>query len=233
MTAPTQHHHRSTTKHANKVFKSKHATKGALKDLYKGNIPSPLQWDDVLISSIIGKVELQEKGVRKPAHQQMMSKLQRRNQARQKQRIKRQVKAEAISIFAGQNGAPRHVAVVPVSSNVDTEAAISQLNLSVEISETHMERGLCRVRIDRFKQNVLYIPASGSLISALDVCRLADFVVFVLSTDESLDEDAELLFRSAEGQGISNIIVVLQVGFPFWLLLHPSSNSCARRAWTK
>lgn len=31
-----QHHHRSTTKHAQKPFKSKHASKGALKELSKG-----------------------------------------------------------------------------------------------------------------------------------------------------------------------------------------------------
>lgn len=37
MAVPTeQHHHRNTTKKANKVFKSKHMTKGALKDLSKG-----------------------------------------------------------------------------------------------------------------------------------------------------------------------------------------------------
>lgn len=36
--APTQtvHHHRSTTKTSHKPFKSKHASKGALKDINKG-----------------------------------------------------------------------------------------------------------------------------------------------------------------------------------------------------
>ncbi|EER25358.1 hypothetical protein CPC735_064580 [Coccidioides posadasii C735 delta SOWgp] len=192
MAVPTQHHHRSTTKHANKTFKSKHATKGALKDLHKG------------------KVELREKGPRKTAHQQMMSKLERRNQARQKQRLKRQVKAEAISIFSGQNGAPRHVAVVPVSDQVDPNAAISSLNESVDVTDGSAHGDLLRVRIDRFKQNVLYIPAKRDLISALDVCRLADFVVFVLPADETLDHGAQLLFRSVEGQGISNVVAVVQ-----------------------
>ncbi|WEW57202.1 ribosome biogenesis protein tsr1 [Emydomyces testavorans] len=189
MAVATQHHHRSTTKHANKAFKSKHSTKGTLKDLYKGKI---------------------ERGVRKTPHQQMMSKLERRNQARQKQRLKRQVKAEATSIFCGQNGAPRHVAVVPVSDRLNTDEAILLLSQSVDIPEENVHSGLCRMRIDRFKQNVLYIPAKRDLISALDVCRLADFVVFVLPADETLDDDAQLLFRSAEGQGISNVIFVVQ-----------------------
>ncbi|KMU92443.1 TSR1 protein [Coccidioides immitis H538.4] len=140
----------------------------------------------------------------------MMSKLERRNQARQKQRLKRQVKAEAISIFSGQNGAPRHVAVVPVSNQVDPNAAISSLNESVDVTDGSAHGDLLRVRIDRFKQNVLYIPAKRDLISALDVCRLADFVVFVLPADETLDHDAQLLFRSVEGQGISNVVAVVQ-----------------------
>lgn len=36
MAMAEQHHHRNTTKKANKVFKSKHMTKGALKELSKG-----------------------------------------------------------------------------------------------------------------------------------------------------------------------------------------------------
>ncbi|KAI1927032.1 ribosome biogenesis protein tsr1 [Ophidiomyces ophidiicola] len=189
---PTQHHHRSTTKHAHKSFKSKHSTKGALKDLHKG------------------KVELRGKGIRKPAHQQMMSKLERRNQARQKQRMKRQVKADATSVFSGQIGAPRHIAVVPISASINIEEAVSMLAQSVDIPGQNVHGGLCRVRIDRFKQSVLFIPGTGDLIGILDICRLADFVLFVLPTDENLDDKSQLLFRAVESQGISNVIVAVQ-----------------------
>jgi pre-rRNA-processing protein TSR1 len=34
--APTDHHHRSTTKQAHKPYKSKHMSKGAIKDKNKG-----------------------------------------------------------------------------------------------------------------------------------------------------------------------------------------------------
>jgi pre-rRNA-processing protein TSR1 len=37
--APQQHHHRSTTKQSQKGFKTRHASKGALKELSKGNSP--------------------------------------------------------------------------------------------------------------------------------------------------------------------------------------------------
>ncbi|EZF30609.1 hypothetical protein H109_04182 [Trichophyton interdigitale MR816] len=193
MAVPTeQHHHRNTTKKANKVFKSKHMTKGALKDLSKG------------------KIEI-ERGSRKTPHQQLMSKMQRRNQAEQKKRLKSKAKSEAVSIFAGQHGAPRHVAVIPVSEGVDLDAAVLQLNQSVDVPDSESYSGICRVRIDRFKQSITYIPATRDLISALDVCRLADFVVFVVSSDaEALDETAQVLLKAVEGQGISNVMALVQ-----------------------
>ncbi|KAL1954450.1 hypothetical protein VTO42DRAFT_1174 [Malbranchea cinnamomea] len=193
MAVSTQHHHRSTTKKENKPFKSKHLTKGALKNLNKG------------------KVELRERGSRKTPHQQLMTKLERKNQARQKQRLKRQAKAEATSIFSGQNGAPRHIAVIPLAYGVNTTEAISLLNQSVDVPpEEGLNEGIFQIRIDRFKQNVAYIPAKLDLISALDACRIADFVVFVLPADETLNEQAQLLLRSVEGQGISNVLAVVQ-----------------------
>ncbi|KAI5306035.1 hypothetical protein KEM55_008753 [Ascosphaera atra] len=103
------HHHRSTTKQSHKPFKSKHASKGALKDQNKG------------------KVEREERGSRKTPSQQLQSKLSRRNQAKQKQRLKHKEKNEAVSIFAGQNGAARQVAVIPLSKSVDTRAAVKNV----------------------------------------------------------------------------------------------------------
>lgn len=189
--APTQvHHHRSTTKVSHKPYKSKHASKSALKDQQKGKI--------------------EERGTRKTPHQQLKSKLDRRNQARQRQQLKHQEKAQAMSIFSGQNGAPRHVAIVPLSVDIDVTAAIRALNESVDISAEIAAESATRVRIDRFKQSLLYIPAKYDLISALDVCRLADFVVLVVSSEVEVEEEGELLLRSIESQGISNVVSVVQ-----------------------
>lgn len=140
-----------------------------------------------------------------------MSKLERKNQSRQKQRLKRAAKSEVTSIFAGQNGAARHIAVIPLGYGVDTAATISQFNQSVDAPDEGSQGGVYRVRIDRFKQNVAYIPAKLDLISALDACRLADFVVFVLPAEDALSEEAQILLRSVEGQGISNVLAVIQV----------------------
>ncbi|KKK23955.1 hypothetical protein ARAM_003432 [Aspergillus rambellii] len=188
----TAHHHRSTTKTTHKPFKTKHASKGALKEKAKG------------------KVERGERGTRKTPHQQLMSRLDRRNQARQKQQLKHQEKAQATSIFSGQNGAPRHVAIVPLSVDIDTTAIIRALNESVDVSSDISSDSIPRVRIDRFRQSLQYIPAKYDLMSALDACRMADFVVVALSAEVEVEEEGELLLRSIEGQGISNVVAMVQ-----------------------
>ncbi|KAJ5627063.1 Ribosome biogenesis protein tsr1 [Penicillium herquei] len=182
--APTQvHHHRSTTKVSHKPYKSKHASKSALKEKAKVSY----------IDIHLGK-----------------SKLDRRNQARQRQQLKHQEKAQANSVFTGQNGAPRHVAVVPLSADIDAASAISALNESVDVSAAVSPDSVTRVRIDRFRQSLLYVPSKFDLLHALDVCRMADFVVLVMAAEKQLEEDAELLLRSIESQGISNVITVVQ-----------------------
>ncbi|KAJ6108372.1 Ribosome biogenesis protein tsr1 [Penicillium sp. IBT 18751x] len=185
------HHHRNSTKAANKPFKTKHASKGALKDQQKGKIET-------------------ERGTRKTPHQQLKSKLDRRNQARQRQQLKHQLRVQETSIFTGQNGAPRHIAIVPLTPDIDIPAAIQALNESVEISCAISIDGPTRVRVERFRQSLLYIPAKYDLMNALDVCRMADFVVLVVSSETEVQEEGELLLRSIESQGISNVITVVQ-----------------------
>ena len=139
-----------------------------------------------------------------------MSKIERRHQARQKQQSKHQEHAKAISVFSGQNGAPRIIAVVPLCEDGDPRAAIHKLNQGLDLDAEVPSEGLGRVRVDRFKQNILYIPVARDLLSALDACRTADFVVFLLSPHQEVDDLGELMLRSIEGQGVSNILTAVQ-----------------------
>jgi pre-rRNA-processing protein TSR1 len=226
-----QHHHRSTTKVSHKSFKAGHASKRALKDKAKGAMKTA----KILIFSrqgqkltlFAGKVERAERGTRKTPHQQLMSKLDRRNQARQKQQNKQQERAQATSIFSGSNGAPRHVAIVPLSVDIDTTAIVRALNESVDASSDGALDMISRVRVDRFRQNLQYIPAKYDLMSALDACRMADFVIVAVSAEVEVEEQGELLLRSIEGQGISNVIGMVQVCLQYepvaagsWLISH-------------
>ncbi|KAL2017278.1 hypothetical protein VTK56DRAFT_2347 [Thermocarpiscus australiensis] len=184
------HSHRPTTKVSHKPFKSRHATKGQLRDAAKGRIQN-------------------EKGQRKTPHQQVMSKLDRRNQAKQRQLEKAREHQKETSIFSGKDGAPRHVAVIPLCADTDAAAAIQSLNGSIDI-EAEVPEGCFRVPVERFKQKLQYIPLQRDLTACLDAARVADFVVLVLSAEVEVDELGELILRSVESQGLSTVFTVVQ-----------------------
>lgn len=191
--ATGQHHHRSTTKQAQKPFKSRHATKSSIKDAAKGKIDNPF-----------------EKGSRKTAHQQVMSKFDRRNRAKQMRLNKDNEHAKATNVFAGKDGAPRICAVVPLCSDVSAAAAVRSLNGSLDIEEEVPEAGWTNTHIDRFKQKIQYLVVQRDLLACLDACRVADFVIFILSCEEEVDEEGELILKAIESQGLSNTFVVVQ-----------------------
>ncbi|KAI9874406.1 MAG: hypothetical protein M1830_009774, partial [Pleopsidium flavum] len=87
---------------------------------------------------------------------------------------------------------------------------VRQLNKGLDLEEDIPTEGLVRVRVDRFKQNIEYVPVERDLIPALNACQVADFVVLMLSPVQQVDEQGELLLRCIEGQGVSNVITVAQ-----------------------
>lgn len=65
--------------------------------------------------------------------------------------------------------------------------------------------------IERFKQKVQYvIPPRQDFLAVLDACKLADFVIFILSAKEEVDKHGESLLRAIESQGVSNVVMVVQ-----------------------
>ena len=193
MAPTTEHHHRSTTKISHKPFKSRHATKSLIRNLAKGKIEGT-----------------EMKPNRKTPHQQVMSKFDRKNQARQIRQIKHQQNVKSSSVFAGQYGAPRVIAVVPLCEDMDALAAIRRLNQAVDAESLWPLEGHMRVRVDRFKQNLVYVPVGRDLMTSLDACRLADFVILLLSPTEEPGEEGELLLKTIEGQGVSNVLTMVQ-----------------------
>ncbi|KAK5171598.1 hypothetical protein LTR04_001136 [Oleoguttula sp. CCFEE 6159] len=179
------HHHRSTTKAFHKPFKARHLTKS--------------------------KVESSERGTRRTPHQQVMSKFDRRNQAKQKRMTNHADHVKATSVFSGRDGAPRTVAVVPLCEGLSASAAVKSLNSSLDVEDEVPDNGWVRMNVDRFKQKLQYIVVGRrDLLQALDACRVADFVVFVLSPEQEVDETGELMLKSIESQGVSNVLTVVQ-----------------------
>ncbi|OQO08280.1 hypothetical protein B0A48_06150 [Cryoendolithus antarcticus] len=186
--AVSDHHHRSTTKASNKPFKTRHSTKSALKERSKGKI------DDF------------ERGSRKTQNQVIMTKLDRRNQAKQKRVTHSAKLQEEGSVFAGREGAPRVIAVIPLCADVESREVVLDLNRSVEVEDEAPEKGVWRTEIPRFKQRVQYLTPARDLLETLDACRVADFVLFVLSAEEDVDEMGEQMLRCIESQGVSTVI---------------------------
>lgn len=139
-----------------------------------------------------------------------MSKFDRRNRAKQLRINKDNEHAKATNVFAGKDGAPRIVAVVPLCKDVSSAAAVRSLNTSLDIEEEVPEAGWTRVNVDRFKQKIQYLVVQRDLLASLDACRIADFVVFILSGEEEVDEEGELILKAVESQGISNCFTVVQ-----------------------
>ncbi|GAW23667.1 hypothetical protein ANO14919_132420 [Xylariales sp. No.14919] len=182
------HSHRPTTKVVHKGFKSKKATKGSLREQAKGKVPNER---------------------RKTPHQQVMSKIDRRNQAKQRQITKHKEHQKETSIFLGRDGAPRIVAVVPLCADGDVLAAIRSLNGSLDI-ECDVSASTFRVPVDRFKQKLQYIPVNRDLSTCMDAARVADYIVFVLSAETEVDPLGELIIRSIENQGMSTLYTAVQ-----------------------
>ncbi|TVY80311.1 Ribosome biogenesis protein tsr1, partial [Lachnellula suecica] len=184
------HSHRSTTKSSHKPFKSRKASKGALKEIQKGKV--------------------QDLSHRKTPHQTLMSKFDRRNQARQKQQAKHKEHLRETNVFAGRDGAPRIVAVIPLCEDGNAAAAVRALSGSLDVEAEVPEEGAVRTDIDRFKQKIQYIVVKRDLMACLDAARVADFVIFILSPDQEVDAQGELILRSVESQGLSTLLTVVQ-----------------------
>ena len=190
--ASAVHHHRSTTKVDHKSFKTKFASKGALKDAAKG------------------KVDGEDRGKRHTPYQQAMSKLARKNQAKQLRNNHKERQDDESRIFHGVSGAPKHVAVVPLSADINISSAIESLSTGVESTVETRQNGTVHVGVERFRRNLLFLPARFDKFNAMDVCKLADWVVFVLAADQAYGEDVDVFLRAVEGQGITNFVAVVQ-----------------------
>lgn len=139
-----------------------------------------------------------------------MSKFDRRNQARQKQLTKHKEHIRETSVFTGRDGAPRIVAVIPLCDDGDAAAAVRQLNSSIDVEMDVPEEGIFRTDVDRFKQKIQYVVLKRDLLACQDACRVADFVIIILSPHQEVDEVGEDILRCVESQGLSTLLTVVQ-----------------------
>ncbi|SCV05944.1 LANO_0H18624g1_1 [Lachancea nothofagi CBS 11611] len=188
------HSHRSSVKNGHKPFKSKHASKGALKNMYKGKVEKT------------GPASQQQQRLSKG-----VSKLQRKNTARQARDQKMMDALEVRRLFEGSNGAEKVIAVVPLTPDVDVADLVARLvSPSLEDPEAVFQVPptpcVFNVPIKKFRANLKFvIPDMNSFFSILDATKVADFTVFGLSGAAEVDtEFGEQVIRAVELQGISS-----------------------------
>ncbi|KAF8199934.1 ribosome biogenesis protein tsr1 [Mycena galopus ATCC 62051] len=187
------HHHRPTLKQQNKPFKSKHATKSSLKEAAKGRVPrqSPKANPGSKIAA--------------------QTRLNRRNNAKQAQTIKRNALVSATRLFNGVDGAPRIVAVIPLTEDISTRSAVSSLAEALDVATDDCpDHGLWKMRAERFKTSLQFLSVPyKSMFAALDACKVADYVVFVLSSSVEVDPWGDTLLRTLQAQGLPEVVTVL------------------------
>ena len=67
-------------------------------------------------------------------------------------------------------------------------------------------------RATRFKTSLQFLLLTyRQLYAALDACKAADYVIFVLSPDMEVDAWGELALRCLQSQGLPDAVTVTQV----------------------
>lgn len=175
-----------------------------------------------------GRILRQSPKATSSANDAAQFRLNRRNHAKQAQIIKRSAIISATRIFNGVNGAPRIVAVIPLTQDVETKIAVSSLAEALNVSADDCpEDGLWKMRCvtlvvfeyfsndaehraDRFKTSLQFrTVAYGNFYTALDACKVADYVLFVLSSTVEVDSWGDTLLRTLQAQGLPEVVTVV------------------------
>ncbi|GAA5843519.1 hypothetical protein JCM11251_001643 [Rhodosporidiobolus azoricus] len=200
-TAGGQHSHKAHNKQSNKSFKSKHASKSALRDQAKGRTSRPATKDGASRAAKQASQSVQAKHLKN----------NRKNHAKQVLDKKRELLEESKGIFSGKNKAgervQRVVAVVPMTEDVNSEDIVKLMAESTgnELSGVEGYRSLDVPKFHNQSLRFLLLPPasrSTSLFPILDAASAADFVIIALSSETEVDLQGETVLRCLTGLGV-------------------------------
>lgn len=200
------HSHRSTLKNDHKPFKSKHASKGQLKNQNKG------------------KVEKSTGGSSKT--NKVVSKRERMNAARQVKENKILETKTARKLFEGTLGAEKIVTVITLTKDISSLDIASRLVNCVKDDDSEALElstpSVTNTRVGRFKTNLkIVIPDQTNFLSILDAAKVSDYVVVGISAQEEVEQEyGERILRAVIAQGIASVIGVL----PNVVAAYPKKN---------
>ncbi|KAK7043236.1 ribosome biogenesis protein tsr1 [Paramarasmius palmivorus] len=137
----------------------------------------------------------------------------RRNNAKQAQMKKRNALVSATRLFNGVDGAPRIVAVIPLTEDISSASTVKALAGSVDVASDGVEvaeKGIWKMRADRFKTSLQFITVPyGDFYGSLDACKVADYTVFVLSPSVEVQPWGDTLLRTLQAQGLPEVVTVV------------------------
>ncbi|XP_059476926.1 pre-rRNA-processing protein TSR1 homolog [Neocloeon triangulifer] len=190
MQAPQERHRPGALKQQNKSHKhGRHRSKGSLDKVNKGKVAA----------KTITKSNRRE-----------LRREERRNQAAQVRSKKREEAFAQKRQIGTARTPPILVAIISLSRDVDPIVARDKLQQGDPDTITTVSgEGHVHMSVPRLKQRFsLYAPQPDDLNSALDILKIADSVLFVLSvTGEYIDEEGETLLQAAFSQGLPTPVV--------------------------
>ncbi|CEP13339.1 hypothetical protein [Parasitella parasitica] len=187
-----EHRHRAGSSHqSNKPFKSRHATKGALREASKGKI--------------------NRNAVKQGNNVKTVSKADRRHAAKIIQQKKREDITRISRIFEGRQGAPKIIPVLPLCPDSDVDSAIEAIykSLALEMPANATQEATI-VHVERFKQKIQLVPLKRNFIDVIDAFKVADFGILLMSADVEVDQFGINCLLAILNQGIVNVVPVVQ-----------------------
>lgn len=188
MTVEKAHHHRSSLKQRNKPFK------GTSRSQSRG-----------------GRIEGKKAGhANKNRHE--LNKQERRNKERMLQQAKRTELLRERRTYAGPEGMPRIVAVIPVTEGVDGDRVLPFPGL---ISTSPR---MARFYSEQSRQNLHFLWCSRETtdrlswsMQVLEIAQRADCVLIVASSDsEDMDQTGRDAMAVLRGIGVSSSVAIVQ-----------------------
>ncbi|XP_028025484.1 pre-rRNA-processing protein TSR1 homolog [Bombyx mandarina] len=185
-----QPHRPGHFKQSNKTHKSRHRSKRGI------------------AAAVKGKVNLKEI-VRR--NRRELRKDDRRHQASQIRKNKREEVLAAKRALGGTRNPPFLVCVVPLNAQLDVGSALAILKTCSDgavVNES--ENGIVHIGLPNFKQRFSFIcPEVGDDFALLDVLKIADTALYVSSAlEEPVDEWGEKVLALSMAQGMPTPVVV-------------------------
>ncbi|KAI9499343.1 hypothetical protein BDB00DRAFT_880972 [Zychaea mexicana] len=184
-----QRHRPGRLHQSNKPFKSRHASKGSLREKSKGKV---------------NRTAIKRSGVR------TVGKVDRRNAAKLEQQRKREELTRTHRIFEGRHGAPKIVPVLSLCPDTDVHVAIASLyrSLGQEPPSTPYESSI--LNVERFKQKLQLVPLRRNFVDVMDAFKVADMAILLLSAEVEVDQFGINCLLGVLNQGLVSVTPVVQ-----------------------